>query len=41
MYAKLAATLAASLDLQQPPVALSFTADPPAGYRSRIGKHDE
>ena len=31
MYAKLAATLAASLDLQQPPVSISFTGTIPAG----------
>jgi uncharacterized protein (DUF169 family) len=34
MYAKLATTLAASLDLQQPPVAISFTDTIPAGAKA-------
>lgn len=34
MYAKLATTLAASLDLQQPPVAISFTDTVPAGAKA-------
>jgi uncharacterized protein (DUF169 family) len=38
MYAKLAATLAASLDLQQPPVALSFTDTLPAGIKTYSGR---
>lgn len=38
MYAKLAATLAASLDLQQPPVALSFTDSLPAGIKTYSGR---
>jgi uncharacterized protein (DUF169 family) len=38
MYAKLAATLAASLDLQQPPVAISFTATIPPGIPSHTGR---
>jgi uncharacterized protein (DUF169 family) len=38
MYAKLATTLAASLDLQQPPVAISFTDTIPAGIKSHYGR---
>jgi uncharacterized protein (DUF169 family) len=38
MYAKLAATLATSLDLQQPPVALSFTGHLPAGIKLYSGR---
>jgi uncharacterized protein (DUF169 family) len=38
MYAKLAATIAASLDLQQPPVALSFTDNLPAGIKTYFGR---
>jgi uncharacterized protein (DUF169 family) len=38
MYAQLAATLAASLDLEQPPVALSFTASLPAGIKAYTGR---
>jgi uncharacterized protein (DUF169 family) len=38
MYAKLAATLAASLDLEQPPVAMSFTASLPAGIKAYSGR---
>ena len=38
MYAKLAATLAASLDLQQPPVALSFTGHLPPGIKLYAGR---
>ena len=38
MYAKLAATLAASLDLQQPPVALSFTDNLPCGIKTYSGR---
>jgi uncharacterized protein (DUF169 family) len=34
MYAKLATTLAASLDLQQPPIAISFTDTVPAGAKA-------
>ena len=38
MYAKLATTLAASLDLQQPPVAISFTETIPAGVKAHSGR---
>jgi uncharacterized protein (DUF169 family) len=38
MYAKLATTLAASLDLQQPPVAISFTDTTPAGIKAHSGR---
>jgi uncharacterized protein (DUF169 family) len=38
MYAKLATTLAASLDLQQPPVAISFTDTIPAGIQAHSGR---
>src|SRR5579859_440765 len=38
MYATLAATLAASLDLQQSPVALSFTSHLPAGIKAYSGR---
>jgi uncharacterized protein (DUF169 family) len=38
MYAKLANSLAASLDLQQPPVALSFTDSLPAGIKTYSGR---
>jgi uncharacterized protein (DUF169 family) len=38
MYAKLATTLAASLDLQQPPVAISFNDNLPAGIKTHSGR---
>jgi uncharacterized protein (DUF169 family) len=38
MYAKLATTLAASLDLQQHPVAISFTDAVPAGTQNHSGR---
>jgi uncharacterized protein (DUF169 family) len=38
MYAKLAGTLATSLDLQQPPVAISFTGNLPAGMKAHPGR---
>jgi uncharacterized protein (DUF169 family) len=38
MYSQLAAILAASLDLQQPPVAISFTDSLPAGLKSHAGR---
>ena len=36
-FSQLAATLAASLDLQQPPVAISFTDTVPSGVKSHAG----
>jgi uncharacterized protein (DUF169 family) len=38
MYAQQAAVLAASLDLQQPPVAISFTDTIPAGVKAHSGR---
>ena len=38
MYSQLAAILAASLDLQQPPVAISFTDTVPAGVKAHSGR---
>jgi uncharacterized protein (DUF169 family) len=38
MYAQQAALLAASLDLQQPPVAISFTDTVPAGVKAHSGR---
>jgi uncharacterized protein (DUF169 family) len=38
MYAKLATALAASLDLQQPPVAISFSDNLPAGIKTHSGR---
>ena len=38
MYSQLAAILAASLDLQQPPVAISFTDSIPAGVKAHAGR---
>ncbi len=38
MYAQQAALLAASLDLQQPPVAISFTDTMPAGVKAHSGR---
>ena len=38
MNSQLAAILAASLDLQQPPVAISFTDTIPAGVKSHAGR---
>ncbi len=38
MYAQQAALLAASLDLQQPPVAISFTDAIPAGVKAHSGR---
>jgi uncharacterized protein (DUF169 family) len=38
MYAQQAALLAASLDLQQPPVAISFTDTIPAGVKAHSGR---
>lgn len=38
MYAKLANSLAASLDLQHPPVAISFTSTLPAGIKAFSGR---
>ena len=38
MYANLANSLAASLDLQQPPVAISFTGTLPAGIKAYSGR---
>jgi uncharacterized protein (DUF169 family) len=38
MYAKLAATLAASLDLQQAPIAISFSDSLPAGVKLHAGR---
>jgi uncharacterized protein (DUF169 family) len=38
MYAKLATTLAASLDLQQPPVAISFSDRIPPGVQAHPGR---
>src|SRR3984957_3560393 len=37
-YSQLAATLAASLDLRQPPVAISFADSLPAGVKSHAGR---
>src|SRR5271156_6572965 len=37
-YKQLAATLAASLDLQQPPVAISFADSLPAGVKAHAGR---
>ena len=38
MYSQLSAILAASLDLQQPPVAISFTDSVPAGVEAHTGR---
>src|SRR6202789_1436359 len=38
MNSQLAAILAASLDLQQPPVAIAFTDTVPAGVKSHAGR---
>ena len=38
MYAKLATNLAASLDLQQPPIAISFSDTIPEGIKAHAGR---